>query len=272
VRRTVHGARHTEVEMDEREDVDRVATAIAEAQRVVVLTGAGVSTGSGIPDYRGPQGVWTRDPAAERLSTIDAYLEDAAVRREVWRQRLSSGIFGAEPNAAHRALATLEALGRLDTLITQNVDGLHLAAGSSPDRVIEVHGTVHEVVCLSCEDRGPAAPVLDRVRAGEDDPSCPGCGGVLKSATISFGQALDQDDLFRAHDAAASCDVFLAAGTSLAVYPVAGLPEVAASRGAWLAIANADPTPFDGAADAVLRGDVADVLTRIVGEVQRRLR
>jgi NAD-dependent deacetylase len=258
--------------MDETERIDRVAAAISGAQRVVVLTGAGVSTGSGIPDYRGPQGVWTRDPEAERLSTIGAYVEDAAVRREVWRRRLASGLYGAEPNAAHRALAALERLGRLDTLITQNIDGLHQAAGSSRDRVIEVHGTVHEVVCLSCWDRGPAAPVLDRVRAGETDPSCRGCGGVLKSATISFGQALDPEDLVRAHEAAATCEVFLAVGTSLAVYPVAGLPEVAVARGAWLAIANAEPTPFDADADVVLRGDVADVLTRIVEEVERRLR
>jgi NAD-dependent deacetylase len=258
--------------MDETEHVVRVAAAIAEAQRLVVLTGAGVSTGSGIPDYRGPQGVWTRDPGAERLSTIDAYLEDPAVRREVWRRRLASGLHGAEPNAAHRALAALERTGRLDTLVTQNIDGLHQAAGSSPARVIEIHGTVHEVVCLSCEDRGPAEPVLDRVRAGETDPSCRRCGGVLKSATISFGQALDPEDLLRAHDAAASCDVFLAVGTSLAVYPVAGLPEVAVTGGAWLAIANAEPTPFDVDAAVVLRGDVADVLTRIVEEVERRLR
>jgi NAD-dependent deacetylase len=237
----------------------------------VVLTGAGVSTGSGIPDYRGPQGVWTRDPRAERLSTIEAYVQDAAVRREVWQRRLETDPTRVLPNPAHHALATLEGLGRLDTLITQNVDGLHQAAGSAPERVVEVHGTVHEVACLACGDRGPAGPVLDRVRAGEDDPHCGRCGGLLKSATISFGQLLDPEVLDRAQEAAASCDVFLAAGTSLAVHPVAALPAVAVAAGASLAIANGEPTPLDGVADVVVRGDRGEVLTRLAAEVAGRL-
>jgi NAD-dependent deacetylase len=256
--------------VEDQEPIWRVAELIARAQRVVVLTGAGISTASGIPDFRGPQGVWTRDPKAERLAHIDHYVADSEVRREVWQRRLATMAEDIRPNPAHGALVELERLDRLDTLITQNVDGLHQAAGSSPDRIVEVHGTIHEVVCLDCGDRRPAGPVHDRIRGGDLDPACEDCGGILKSATVSFGQALDPDDLRRAHEAAAACDVFLAAGTSLAVYPVAGLPEVALSRGGVLAIANAEPTPFDPAAVAVLRADLGESLTRLVDEVRAR--
>jgi NAD-dependent deacetylase len=152
--------------------LDDVATWLLDAGRVVALTGAGLSTASGIPDYRGPQGVWTKDPAAERLASIEVYVRDEEVRRLVWRNRAQAPARTAHPNAAHRALVELEHLGRLHALITQNVDGLHQAAGSSPDRLIEVHGTVHEVVCLACGERGPMTPVLDRVVAGDDDPRC----------------------------------------------------------------------------------------------------
>jgi NAD-dependent deacetylase len=216
--------------------------------------------------------VWTKDPRAERLSTISAYVQESEVRRESWQRRVASGIFEAEPNPAHHALVELERLGRLELLVTQNIDGLHHAAGSSPERVVEVHGTVLETTCLDCGWRGPSGPVLERVRAGDDDPACHDCGGILKSATISFGQPLVAADLQRAHDAAASCDVFLALGTSLAVYPVAALPEVAVANGATLVIANAEPTPFDVVANAVLRADVGSVLTRLVDDLRDRLR
>src|SRR5919108_5031162 len=172
------------------------------AQRVVALTGAGVSTDSGIPDFRGPQGVWTRNPEAEKQSTIQHYLADPDVRRRAWRSRLESPAWTARPNAGHRALVDLERRGKLDTLITQNIDGLHQAAGSSPTRVVEVHGTMREVVCLDCGERAPMERALARVRAGEDDPPCRTCGGILKSATISFGQGLVQEDLLRAERAA----------------------------------------------------------------------
>ena len=241
-------------------DLDEVAGWLARARSVVVLTGAGVSTESGIPDFRGPDGVWTRDPRAERLSNIGYYLADPAIRRESWKRRIEHPAWAAEPNAAHRALAALDAAGRLDLLVTQNIDGLHLAAGSSPHRLIEIHGTIRESACLACGDRKPMTETLDRVRAGEPDPACLACGGILKSATISFGQNLDPRDLARAEDAARSCDLFFAVGTSLTVYPVARLPELALDAGARLVILNAEATPLDDRAHAVLRGRAGDVL------------
>jgi NAD-dependent deacetylase len=173
----------------------------------------------------------------------------------------------AQPNAGHLALAELERRGRLDTLVTQNIDGLHQRAGSSPDRVVEIHGTVREVVCMACGERAPMERALDRVRAGEADPPCRSCGGILKSATVSFGQSLVPEDLRRAEKAARNCDLFLALGTTLTVYPVAYLPEMALEAGARLVIANAQPTPFDGEAAAVLRGSLGEVLPRLVALV-----
>jgi NAD-dependent deacetylase len=245
-------------------DLATVAGWLRNASRVVVLTGAGVSTESGIPDFRGPQGVWTKDPKAERLSNIEHYVADREVRVRAWRGRIEHPAWSAEPNAAHRAIAALEHLGKLHTLVTQNIDGLHAKAGSSLDRTIEIHGTLREYVCLDCGDRGPMEDALARVRAGEEDPHCRGCGGLLKSATISFGQALVTEDLERAERASASCDLFIAAGTSLGVYPVAYLPEVALRAGARLVIVNREPTPYDHHAHAVLRADAGDVLAELV--------
>src|SRR5688500_5883631 len=182
--------------------VEAVRALLEPARRVVVLTGAGISTDSGIPDFRGPQGVWTKDPAAERSAHISHYLSDPAVRERAWRKRADSSGLAAEPNAGHRALVDLERSGRLHTLITQNVDGLHLQAGSDPAKVVEVHGTMREVQCLDCGDRAPMQVAIDRVRAGEVDPPCRTCGGILKSATISFGQSLVPEDLMRAMAAA----------------------------------------------------------------------
>ncbi|MEO7295263.1 MAG: Sir2 family NAD-dependent protein deacetylase [Candidatus Limnocylindria bacterium] len=244
--------------------VDDVAGWLASAQSVVVLTGAGISTESGIPDFRGPDGVWTRDPAAERLSNIGYYIADARVRRESWQRRAEHPSWGASPNAGHRALVDLERAGRLFLLVTQNIDGLHLAAGSSPDRLIEIHGTIRDTACLSCGDRRAMTEALDRVRSGEADPPCQACGGILKSATVSFGQNLDARDLARADAAAAACDVFLAIGTSLTVYPVARLPERALAGSARLVIINAEPTPLDDRAHAVLRGRAGDLLPGLV--------
>jgi NAD-dependent deacetylase len=234
------------------------------AQRVVVLTGAGVSTDSGIPDFRGPQGVWTRNPEAEKQSTIQHYVADPEVRRRAWRSRLDSPAWTAQPNAGHRALVTLERRGKLDTLITQNIDGLHQAAGSSPARVVEVHGTMREVVCLACGERAPMERALARVRAGEDDPPCRTCGGILKSATISFGQSLVPEDLRRAELAARRCDLMLAVGTKLSVWPVAGVVPVAKDAGAKVVILNAEPTEMDGLADALLQGSISEILPRLV--------
>lgn len=248
-------------------DLDEVATWLRGAERIVVLTGAGISTESGIPDFRGPQGLWTKNPGAEKTATLQHYVEDDEVRAQAWRNRLTSGMWDAEPNDAHRALADLEGRASLHTLVTQNVDGLHHAAGSSPERIVEIHGTVHDAKCLACGWRGAMGPVLDRVRAGEEDPACTECGGMLKSATISFGENLVPEDLLRAQSAAAGCDVFLAIGTSLTVYPAAGLPEVALGSGARLVVCNAQETPFDGMADAVVRDQLGDVLPDVVARV-----
>jgi NAD-dependent deacetylase len=249
------------------EQATRAADLLARARRVTVLTGAGVSTDSGIPDFRGPQGVWTRDPAAERLSSLQAYVEDPEVRREAWRRRAAHPVWAARPGPAHAALVDLERSGRLLALLTQNIDELHQAAGSSPDLVVELHGTLHHVGCLSCGARAPMAEALARVAAGEDDPPCPHCGGLLKSATISFGQELDAGVLQRARRAALEADVLLAVGTSLGVHPAAGVVDLAAAAGAAVVIVNGEPTPYDPVADVVLRGGVGDVLPRLVRDL-----
>ncbi|MGI8707282.1 MAG: SIR2 family NAD-dependent protein deacylase [Actinomycetota bacterium] len=241
-----------------------VARWIRDAGSVMVLTGAGISTDSGIPDFRGPQGVWTKNPKAERLSDINAYMADKELRVQAWRARLEHPAWAAEPNDAHRALAALEAKGRMDLLVTQNIDGLHQLAGTPPERLIEIHGTIREVMCMDCDDRAPMEAALERVRDGEGDPECRTCGGILKSATISFGQSLVARDLDRALGAAGSCDLFIAAGTSLTVYPVAHLPRLALAAGANLAVFNAEPTPFDPDASAVVRTPLAESLPALV--------
>jgi NAD-dependent protein deacetylase/lipoamidase len=233
---------------------------IDESSRVVVLTGAGISTESGIPDFRGPQGLWTKDPKAEKLSNIHYYMSDPEIRRLAWKGRLEHPAWTAVPNAGHRALVELEHRGKLHALVTQNIDGLHQRAGNSPDSVIEVHGTVHDVVCMGCGWRGPMTHALDRVRAGEEDPPCRDCGGILKSATISFGQALVPEVIDRAMQAARKADLFMAVGTSLQVYPVAGLLPLAARVGARVVIVNAEPTPFDELADVVCATAIGEVL------------
>jgi len=242
------------------DDLDYIAALLRDAQAIVILTGAGISTESGIPDFRGPQGVWTKNPAAEKTATIQYYVSDPAVRKQAWQNRVNGGFFSADPNDGHRALAELERRAKVHTLVTQNVDGLHQRAGSSPQKIVEIHGTVHEAKCLSCSWRGPMEETLDRVRAGEDDPACTECGGILKSATISFGENLVAQDLDRAQREAARADVFLALGTSLVVYPAAALPEVALRTGARLVIFNAEETPFDPYADATSREQLGEVL------------
>jgi NAD-dependent deacetylase len=235
------------------------------AQRIVVLTGAGISTESGIPDFRGPQGVWTRDPQAEKMATIQHYMADPDVRKRAWQSRLQSPAWTAEPNAGHRAIVVLERRGKLHTLITQNVDGLHAKAGSDPARIVEIHGTMREVVCMACNERAPMERALARVRAGEADPACRTCGGILKSATISFGQALVREDLMRAQRAAEACDLILAVGTTLAVFPIAGVVPAAKEAGARAIIVNAEATAMDDLADVVLRGSIGEILPRLVG-------
>jgi NAD-dependent deacetylase len=254
-----------------RDAVDQARTIVTGSRRIVVLTGAGISTESGIPDFRGPDGVWTKNPEAEKLSTLQAYVADPAVRRRSWQGRLDSPVWTAEPNSGHRALVALEQRGVLDTLVTQNIDGLHQAAGNDPDRVVEIHGTMRFVSCLTCGARTPMPQLLDRVRAGEEDPSCTQttsagvCAGILKSATISFGQNLVVEDLVRSEEAARRCDLLLAVGSTLSVYPAAGLVPTAHRAGARVVIVNEQPTEYDGLADVVVRGPIGEVLPALVG-------
>jgi NAD-dependent deacetylase len=244
--------------------VDRAQAVVRGAGRIVVLTGAGISTDSGIPDFRGPQGVWTKDPAAMRSSNIADYVADPEVRKRTWQMRLHSPAWTAQPNPGHLALVELEGQGRLHTLVTQNIDGLHQRAGNDPSKVVELHGTMREVMCLACGDRGPMEPVLDRLRNGEDDPRCLLCGGLLKSATISFGQSLVAADLLRAERAALDCDLLLAVGSTLTVSPACDLVPVAAASGAGVVIVNAQPTPYDRIAEAVVRDPISEALPDLV--------
>ena len=244
--------------------MEKVRGWLGDAKRVVVLTGAGISTESGIPDFRGPQGLWTKNPQAEKLSNIHYYMADPEVRKASWKARLEHPAWSAQPNTGHLALAALEKRGKLHALITQNIDELHQMAGNSPEKVIEVHGTVRKVVCMACGMIAPMQRALDRVRAGEEDPPCRECGGILKSATISFGQALVPEVIERALRAASEADLFFAVGTSLQVYPIAGAVELANAAGAKVVILNAEPTPFDDKADAVFRESIGAVLPQLL--------
>jgi NAD-dependent deacetylase len=249
------------------DELDRMRARVRDASAVTVLTGAGISTDSGIPDFRGPNGLWTKNPAAERMSSYQDYVSDPEVRRRAWQARMNHPAWTAQPNDGHRALVDLERAGLLRALVTQNIDGLHQRAGSSPEKVIEVHGTIWWAQCLTCEVRTPMEETLARVEAGEEDPACLLCGGILKSATISFGQRLDNDVLDAAAAAAQECDLFLAIGSSLTVRPAAGLCEVAVQRGADLVVVNAEPTPYDELATAVLREPISEILPALVRTV-----
>jgi NAD-dependent protein deacetylase/lipoamidase len=243
--------------------LEQVAGWIRAARAVTVLTGAGISTDSGIPDFRGPAGVWTRDPNAQRMTDIGVYVSEPDVRRQAWLRRRDHPAWRAEPNAAHRALVALERAGKLRALITQNIDRLHQRAGSAEDLVVELHGSMLSTICLGCADRRPMREALDRVAAGEPDPPCAGCGGILKSATIFFGEELDPRVLAAAQAAAVDCELFLVVGTSLLVAPASWLPDIAAAAGARVVIVNAEPTPYDDHADAVFREPIGDVLPRL---------
>ncbi|MFI6851489.1 SIR2 family NAD-dependent protein deacylase [Streptomyces sp. NPDC050416] len=231
---------------------------------VALLTGAGISTDSGIPDYRGPKGLWRRDPEAEKLVTYEYYMADPEIRRRSWQMRRENRALQAEPNAAHRAVAELERSGVPVRVITQNVDGLHQLAGMPARKVLELHGTARSVVCTGCHVRGSMEDVLARVEAGEDDPPCLECGGVLKSATVMFGERLDPVVLGEAAAISKACDVFVAVGTSLQVQPAAGLAGVAADHGARLVIVNAEPTPYDDRADEIVREPIGTALPELL--------
>ena len=245
--------------------LDELVRILERAERLLVFTGAGISTASGIRDFRGPQGGWTRNPEAEKQSTIQYYLADAEIRKASWRGRLDHPAWNARPNSGHIALAMLERRGKLHALITQNIDELHQLAGNSPEKVIEVHGSMRRVMCWECGMRAPMQRALDRVRAGEEDPHCRDCGGILKSDTISFGQPLVPEVLERSMRCAGEADLLLSVGTSLQVYPAAGVVPLARQAGARVVIVNAQPTPFDNVADAVLRNPISEVLPQICG-------
>ena len=244
-----------------------LAAWLREVKQLAVLTGAGISTDSGIPDFRGPDGTWTKNPAAERLATYQVYMADPEVRRRSWQARLEHPAWAAQPNPAHRALARL-ATSAIDTrVITQNIDELHQRAGTPPDRVIELHGTMFGVVCTACGDRTDMATALGRVRAGEADPPCLRCGGILKSATVMFGQPLPPGVFERAAAAAAGCDLLLAIGSTLTVEPAASLCGIAARAGASLVIINRDPTPYDPVASAVIRDPIGQAVPRLADQL-----
>ncbi|MCE7081599.1 Sir2 family NAD-dependent protein deacetylase [Streptomyces sp. ST2-7A] len=248
------------------DDSRRPATAPSRPP-VALLSGAGISTDSGIPDYRGPNGVWRRDPEAAKLVTYHHYVNDPEIRRRAWRIRLTGPARHARPNVAHRAVAELERTGAPVRVITQNVDGLHQAAGLSDRKVLELHGTTRLFECVDCGGRGPMSEALARVEAGEEDPPCVLCSGILKSATVMFGQALDREVLERAVAVARASEVFVAVGTSLRVHPAASLARIAVEAGARLVIVNAEPTPYDALAEEVIREPIGRALPALLADL-----
>ncbi len=260
---------------DSSPDLQFARTLLQAAGRITVLTGAGISTDSGIPDFRGPNGLWTKNPAAEKSATLSHYLGDSAVREFAWRNRLANSAHTRQPNDGHRALVELERQHELVALVTQNVDGLHQLAGSDADKVVEVHGTMHWTMCWTCGDRRPMVEALARVQVGETDPDCLVCRaagrhGILKSATISFGQNLVPEVIERAMTAAESCDVLLAIGSTLQVYPVANMVPMAKRSGASVIVVNAEATRMDGHADVVVRGQIGEILPTLVARHNTR--
>lgn len=244
-------------------DVQQAAQWLSEAQRIVVLTGAGISTDSGIPDFRGPQGVWTKDPEAEKMSNIQYYLSHPDLRERAWASRLAT--FGREllPNRGHHAVVSMLKSGKLLAVVTQNIDGLHLDSGIPADKLYEVHGTRKFYRCVECGDRGPLEVYLDRVRAGESDPPCTVCRGIVKTDVILFGESLVPEVINGAFEAAEKCDLLLAVGTTLAVGPVNGVVPKAKRSGARVVIVNGSPTEMDYHADLFIQGDISDTLTQL---------
>ncbi|MFJ5807187.1 SIR2 family NAD-dependent protein deacylase [Streptomyces sp. NPDC093093] len=237
---------------------------------VAVFSGAGMSTDSGIPDYRGPQGLWRREPDAEKLVTYAHYMADPEIRRRSWLMRAEVGALDARPNAAHLAVADLERGGTPVRVVTQNVDGLHQLAGMPERKVFELHGTARSVLCTDCRARSTMEEALARVAGGEPDPACPRCGGILKPATVMFGQRLDPEVLGQAMAVAKGCDVFIAVGSTLQVQPAASLAGMAAEAGARLIIVNAQETPYDSLADEVIREPIGTALPALLARVATR--
>jgi NAD-dependent deacetylase len=252
------------------EGIGRIADMIVKAENIVVFTGAGVSTESGIPDFRSPGGFWTKfDPDD---FTIDRYLNSPDTRRKQWRFLLSGDLFhDARPNASHAAIAELERLGRLDCIITQNIDNLHQKAGNDPAKVFELHGNMQWIRCIDCGKRRPLLDILKEKRQSEEIPACGNCGGLLKPDVIFFGEALPGQTLFEATRRASQCDLMIVVGSSLVVYPAAYMPLYAKQAGARLAIVNLSKTPADGMADIVIHASAGEVMKQIIADVQQRI-
>ena len=236
---------------------------IAQASRIVGFTGAGISTESGIPDFRSPGGVW----ANNRMIDYQEFISSRAGRMEAWRQKVIAWpeMRDAQPNAGHLAFVQLEQRGKLLAMITQNIDGMHQRAGQDPKNVIELHGTMLHAVCLSCGAQISMDEAVARVAAGERAPECEKCGGYLKPATVSFGQAMPERKMQRAYEASENCEVFIAVGSSLVVHPAASLPALAKASGAKLIIINRTPTPLDDVADLVVSEEIGKALPKLVG-------
>lgn len=253
-------------------EIDTISDLIIQSKKVVVFTGAGHSTESGIPDFRSPGGVWDRfDPDDFTYQKFLASDENRARSWELYKT-FWAAIGGAEPNASHYAIAELHNLGKLDCVITQNVDNLHQKSGIPEDKVIELHGTFSWVICLECAKRYPSEGIWSRIEAGDKVPECDTCGGILKPATISFGQAMPERETHEAQVRSADCDLFLVAGSSLVVYPAAQMPLIARDNGAKLVIVNLTPTPHDGYADIVIHEKTGQVLPQVVEQVKAKLK
>lgn len=255
--------------MDKDGKIQQIADLIVQSNTIVAFTGAGVSTESGVPDFRSPGGVWTKfDP---REFTFDRFVGEIEVRRKAWQFFRAIPWTTVEPNRAHYALAELEKMGKLDCVITQNIDGLHQMAGNSPDRVIELHGTTRFVTCLECSKRWTREEIEQWLDEGVEIPMCDSCGGIMKSATISFGQAMPIEEMMESERRSRQSDLCIVIGSSLVVYPAASMPIYAVQSGAKLVIINRDPTPFDEMAIVVINESAGDVMTGILEKVKSRL-
>lgn len=250
---------------DDTNSVARVEVMLAAAGRITVLTGAGISTASGIPDFRGPEGLWTKNPDAERASTLSHYLYDDELRKRAWQNRVKWIGSDPQPNDGHLALCRLQERGQLLALVTQNVDGLHQRSGINADVVYEVHGNITRSICWDCKDKRPMHETLQRVIEGDPDPRCSLCGGVLKSDTILFEEPLVPEVIDAAFRASSECDVLLAVGSTLGVKPAAYCVPRAKEAGARVIIVNGGPTEMDSLADELVTGDISTVLPQLCG-------
>jgi NAD-dependent deacetylase len=244
-------------------EIDRLREMIEGARRIVAFTGAGISTESGIPDFRSPGGIWTK----YQPIYFDDFMASEEMRRESWRRKFATDetMVKAEPNAGHRALARLVEQGRMTAIITQNIDGLHQRSGVPASKIIELHGNTTYATCLDCGQRYELASIKKALEGKGTLPICEKCDGIVKTATISFGQAMPEIQMARAQDETQNCDLFIVLGSSLVVYPAAGFPQIAKRRGAKLVILNRDPTDQDDDADLVLHGEIGPIMSRVVG-------